>query len=310
MKHSNRLIHETSPYLLQHAHNPVNWYPWCEEALEKAKKENKLILVSIGYSSCHWCHVMEKESFEDEPTALLMNQYYVSIKIDREERPDLDHFFMDALQAISGNGGWPLNMFLTPDGKPFYGGTYFPPVSMYNRISWKELLVQLHDAFLKRPDDIESQANNLLEHLEKSNQFKPTQLLNIELQKEERFTEQQSHQIFHELMKAADREEGGFGNAPKFPQTYSIQLLLRYHHFFQSKDALDQALLSLKKMIRGGIYDQIGGGFCRYSTDSKWLVPHFEKMLYDNALLITTLTEAYQITRDDEIKQAVVETVE
>jgi uncharacterized protein len=310
MKFTNQLIKETSPYLLQHAHNPVDWYPWCEEALEKARKEDKLILVSIGYSACHWCHVMERESFEDEHTAYLMNQHFVSIKIDREERPDLDHFFMDALQAISGQGGWPLNMFLTPDGKPFYGGTYFPPVAMHQRISWKELLVQLHDAFLKRRSEIEAQANQLLEHLQKTNRFEYTSTLEIDLPVEEKFTEQQAHKIFDQIMASADRVEGGFGNAPKFPQTYSIQYLLRYHHFFKNSEALDQALLSLKKMLRGGIYDQVGGGFCRYSTDAKWFAPHFEKMAYDNALLLTVLTEAYQICKDSEIKQVVFETVD
>ncbi len=309
MNFSNRLVNETSPYLLQHAHNPVDWFPWCDEALDLAKKEDKLILVSIGYSACHWCHVMEKESFEDAATALLMNKYFVCIKVDREERPDLDHFFMDALQAIAGQGGWPLNMFLTPDGKPFYGGTYFPPQSIPQRISWKELLVQLHDAFIKRRSEIETQANNLLEHLQKSNQLNPHQNFNIQLPVEEQFSDLQLKKILEQLMSSADLVDGGFGHAPKFPQTYAIQFLLRHYHFFGTDEALQHALLSLKKMIRGGIYDHVGGGFCRYSTDAQWKVPHFEKMAYDNALLLMVLTEAYQISKDEEIKDAVFETV-
>ena len=310
MKPTNRLAKESSPYLLQHAHNPVNWYPWCEEALEKAKHEDKLILVSIGYSACHWCHVMEKESFEDASTAYLMNEYFICIKVDREERPDLDHFYMDALQAISGQGGWPLNMFLTPDGKPFYGGTYFPPQSMHQRISWKELLVQLHDAFIKRRNEIEEQANHVLDHLKKSNQVIPKKEVSFEIPPEEKFTTQQIEKIFHQLMAVADKHEGGFGNAPKFPQTYSIQFLLRYYHFFRDQNALNHAMLSLKKMMRGGIYDHVGGGFCRYSTDATWKVPHFEKMAYDNALLLMVLTEAFQITKDDEIKNVMYETID
>jgi len=310
MKPTNRLANESSPYLLQHAHNPVNWYPWCAEALEKAKQEDKLILVSIGYSACHWCHVMEKESFEDVSTAYLMNQYFVCIKVDREERPDLDHFYMDALQAISGQGGWPLNMFLTPDGKPFYGGTYFPPQAMHQRISWKELLVQLHDAFIKRRNEIEEQANHLLDYLKKSNQVIPKKDVSFDIPTEEKFTKQQLEKIFQQLMASADTHEGGFGNAPKFPQTYSIQFLLRYYHFFGDPTALNHAILSLKKMMRGGIYDHVGGGFCRYSTDAQWKVPHFEKMAYDNALLLMVLTETFQITKDDEIKRVIYETVD
>jgi uncharacterized protein YyaL (SSP411 family) len=307
MKNANRLINETSPYLLQHAYNPVDWYAWGDEALQRARQEDKPILVSIGYAACHWCHVMERESFEDLQTASLMNQYFVCIKIDREERPDLDHFFMDALQATSGNGGWPLNMFLTSDGKPFYGGTYFPPQSMHNRISWKELLVQIHAAYAKRREDIEAQANNLIEHLQKSNQLKTNN--RFQVTQEEMFTPQQAQKMLANIMGAADQVEGGFGQAPKFPQTYTIQYLLRYHHFTGNRDALDQAVLSLKKMMRGGIYDQLGGGFCRYSTDAKWLAPHFEKMTYDNALLLLVLSEAFQLTGDPEYKRVAAETI-
>jgi len=307
MNNTNRLINETSPYLLQHAHNPVDWYAWGDEALTRAQKEDKPMLVSIGYAACHWCHVMERESFEDLQTASLMNQYFICIKIDREERPDLDHFFMDALQATSGSGGWPLNMFLTSDGRPFYGGTYFPPQRMHNRISWKELLVQIHGAYQKRRPDIEAQANDLIEHLQNSNIL--TSNKNFQVSQAEMFSNEQTLKIFNNIMGAADQVEGGFGHAPKFPQTYTIQYLLRYHHFTGSKEALDQATLSLKKMIRGGIYDQLGGGLCRYSTDAQWLAPHFEKMTYDNALLLLVLSEAFQITGDEEYKRVAMETI-
>lgn len=305
MSHSNRLIHETSPYLLQHAHNPVDWYPWGEEALEKAREENKPILVSIGYSACHWCHVMERESFEDEGTAAIMNQHFVNIKIDREERPDLDHIYMDAVQAMSGSGGWPLNVFLTPSAKPFYGGTYFPPEKAFNRPSWKEVLKGVINAFTERRHEIESQAENLTAHLEQSGQFGLHEPAAGTI-----FSREQFDTIFKNLMQSADRDWGGFGRAPKFPQTGSIQYLLRYHHFFKNDEALAQACLSLDKMIFGGIYDQIGGGFARYSTDNEWLVPHFEKMLYDNALLVMLLSEAYQVTHYERYKLAIRQTLE
>ncbi|MFZ9589617.1 MAG: thioredoxin domain-containing protein [Chitinophagaceae bacterium] len=307
MKYTNKLIHETSPYLLQHAHNPVDWHPWGEEALQKAKQEEKPILVSIGYAACHWCHVMEKESFEDERTAVIMNQHFVCIKIDREERPDLDHLFMDALQAIAGNGGWPLNMFLTSEGKPFYGGTYFPPKRVYNRHSWQEVLIQIQQAYQTRRPEIEDQANNLVEYLTKSNQtvgFKADVVIGVAIDKE------QCDKVFQAIMTMSDKEFGGFGKAPKFPQTFTIQYLLRYAHFTGNKEALQQAELSLKSMMRGGIYDQIGGGFCRYSTDATWLAPHFEKMTYDNALLLVVLSEAYQLTKEPEYKQAAIQTVD
>jgi len=309
MKHVNSLINETSLYLLQHAHNPVNWYPWGSEALDIALSQDKPILVSIGYAACHWCHVMERESFEDEATAKLMNEHFVCIKIDREERPDLDHLFMDALQAISGQGGWPLNVFLTSAGKPFYGGTYFPPKRFQNRVSWTELLGQIQNAYQTRRSEIEEQANNLTEYLQNTNKNDAQKLGSLNLPFEELFTKQQTEKIYNQLMAAADRVEGGFGNAPKFPQTYSIQYLLRYHHYNQCQPAFEQATLSLKKMIRGGIYDQIGGGFCRYSTDTYWLAPHFEKMTYDNALLVTVMAEAYQMTGDIEYKNAINDTI-
>ncbi|HMH24770.1 MAG TPA: thioredoxin domain-containing protein [Puia sp.] len=302
MQHTNRLSAETSPYLLQHAHNPVDWYPWGDEALQKARTENKPVLVSIGYSACHWCHVMERESFEDEETAMLMNENFVNIKIDREERPDLDHIYMDAVQAITGSGGWPLNVFLTPEGKPFYGGTYFPPRPLYNRPSWKEVLSALARSWREKKEEIEGQAQNLIRHLQGSNSFGPG--------KQDApgpdtgpgatvFTPATLRQIYDHLMQTADRQMGGFGGAPKFPQTFSIRFLLHYFYFTREAPALEQACLSLDKMIMGGIYDQIGGGFARYSTDEQWLAPHFEKMLYDNALLIIVLSEAYQLTRKE-----------
>ena len=360
MKHSNQLIHETSPYLLQHAHNPVNWHPWGEEALEKAKKENKPILVSIGYAACHWCHVMERESFEDETTAAMMNEHFINIKIDREERPDLDHIYMDAVQAMTGSGGWPLNVFLTPDAKPFYGGTYFPPKKAFNRPSWQETLMGVIQAFKERRHEIDAQAENLTDHLLQAN--------NIGKQQEKEanvFTQEKKGEIVQHIMKQADKEWGGFGRAPKFPQTFSIQFLLRYAAslppegktsprtsfptfdssvaseggvldsdtfkdfgaFADSKNPpsegmevslskergwgeAEQALLSLDKMIEGGIYDQAGGGFARYSTDTEWLAPHFEKMLYDNALLVSVISEAYQLTGKDRYKEVIEETME
>ena len=308
MKYTNQLIHETSPYLLQHAHNPVDWHPWGEEALQKAKQEDKPILVSIGYAACHWCHVMEKESFEDELTANFMNQHFICIKIDREERPDLDHLFMDALQAISGNGGWPLNMFLTSEGRPFYGGTYFPPKRIHNRASWQEVLTQIQQAYQQRRQEIEEQANNLVAYLNTSNQtvaFKAEVTVDAAL-----FNIEQCEKAYQAILAMSDRQLGGFGKAPKFPQTFTIQYLLRYAHYTGDKDALQQAELSLKSMMRGGIYDQIGGGFCRYSTDASWLAPHFEKMTYDNALLLVVLSEAYQLTKDPEYKQIAVQTVD
>jgi hypothetical protein len=301
---TNRLIQETSPYLLQHAHNPVDWYPWGEEALAKAKAEQKPILVSIGYAACHWCHVMERESFENEATATLMNEHYINIKIDREERPDLDHIYMDAVQAMTGSGGWPLNVFLTPDAKPFFGGTYFPPVKAYNRQSWTDVLLGIHQAWKERQTEIVSQAENLTAHIFKSNQFALSNAGADSL-----FTNESLELIATNMLKQADTVWGGFGNAPKFPQTFSIQFLLRHYHFTKDEAALQQALLSLDKMIYGGIYDQLGGGFARYSTDKEWLAPHFEKMLYDNALLISVMAEAFQLTKLPLYKATIEQTI-
>lgn len=309
MQHTNRLSKENSPYLLQHAHNPVDWYPWGDEALQKAKAEDKPVLVSIGYSSCHWCHVMERESFEDAATADIMNKHFINIKIDREERPDLDHIYMDAVQSMTGSGGWPLNVFLTPDLKPFYGGTYFPPVRAYNRSSWKEVLYGLANAFKERRDEIEQQATELLHHLQNANSFGIQKVLQFNLPAEELFPEKHNELMFEAIMKTADKEWGGFGRAPKFPQTFTIGYLLKYHHFSGNAEALQHAQLSLQKMIEGGLYDHIGGGFARYSTDAEWLVPHFEKMLYDNALLVSVLSEAYQVTKDPLYEKIIEETL-
>jgi len=305
--YTNQLINETSPYLLQHAHNPVNWYPWCDEALDRAKKEDKPILVSIGYSACHWCHVMEKESFENEATAKFMNDHFINIKIDREERPDLDHIYMDAVQAMTGSGGWPLNVFLTPTAKPFYGGTYFPPVKAHNRASWIDVLEGVRLGYQDRKHEIFSQAENLTEHLLSANKFG----IQITGNSQENidFEAEQLKTISQNLLENADTSWGGFGRAPKFPQTFSIQFLLRQYHFTKDASALKQALLSLDKMIDGGIYDQLAGGFARYSTDNEWLAPHFEKMLYDNALLVSVLAEAYQLTKIEKYAQTIQQTI-
>jgi len=309
--HSNRLAAETSPYLLQHSHNPVDWYPWGEEALQTSRSQDKPILVSIGYSACHWCHVMERESFEDEETARFMNEHFVNIKVDREERPDIDHIYMDAVQAMTGSGGWPLNVFLTPDGRPFFGGTYFPPRPVYNRSSWKEVLAGVVTAFRERRAEIEQHADTLTRHVAAAGSFgigetagggaavpgNPIGRPALAAIKEQ-------------LLSAADKKAGGFGHAPKFPQTFSIRYLLYDYFFTGDSAALDQACLSLDCMIRGGICDQLGGGFARYSTDDVWLVPHFEKMLYDNALLIVTLSEAFSLTRKELYRDVIERTIE
>jgi uncharacterized protein len=301
---TNRLINESSPYLLQHAHNPVDWYPWGDEAIQKARNEDKPILISIGYSACHWCHVMERESFEDPETAELMNRNFVNIKIDREERPDLDHIYMDAVQAISGSGGWPLNVFLTPEGKPFFGGTYYPPVNLHNRVSWKSLLQNISVAYKEKRKEINEQADYLTNHIAK---------MGVESGVSAEggfFSKEDTRVIYENLMKTADHQDGGFGGAPKFPQTFSIRFLLQYHFYMGSTDALSHACLSLDKMIAGGINDQLAGGFARYSTDAEWLAPHFEKMLYDNALLVITLCEAFQLTGNETYSLAIRDTME
>ncbi len=310
----NQLIHETSPYLLQHAHNPVNWYAWKPEAFERAKSENKPILVSIGYSTCHWCHVMERESFENQDIADIMNENFICIKVDREERPDVDQIYMEACQIISGSGGWPLNCFLLPDGRPFFAGTYYPPQSAYGRPSWTQVLHNLSDAFKLKSDIVEQQANQLTDIIRHSdkNLVKNTEgghLLKIGEETASVFNTAYLQNVFYALRERFDRLEGGFGGAPKFPSTMSIQFLMDYYFYTKNEEALAHAELSLTKMIQGGIYDQIGGGFARYATDREWLIPHFEKMLYDNALLITTLSDAYKLTKKDIYSETIEETL-
>ena len=307
---ANALINETSPYLLQHAHNPVHWYPWSDEAFELAKKNDLPILVSIGYSACHWCHVMEKESFEDEVVAAYMNLHFINIKIDREERPDLDHFYMDALQAMSGSGGWPLNVFITTDKKPFYGGTYFPPQKAFNRSSWQDVLHSIVDIWKNKRDEVEQQAEEMIQHLQKSNGFSTSKKLITTDGQPSFYSQEKCKQIALKILDTADRQYGGFGKAPKFLQTASLKYLFQYAHLSGDKDSLKHGLLTLQKMLYGGIYDQLGGGISRYSTDNEWLLPHFEKMLYDNALLVNVLCDACQLTGDEQFKNAIKYTLE
>jgi hypothetical protein len=305
---TNELIHETSPYLLQHAHNPVNWIPWSENLFELATKKNKPILLSIGYAACHWCHVMERESFESIEVATFMNAHFINVKVDREERPDIDHIYMDALQAMTGSGGWPLNIFLLPNGKPFYGGTYFPPIAMQNRASWMEVLKSVHQAFEKNHDKLAEQAINLSNHLVQSNiKMNAT---HDEIDVAPIATKEDIEIIAGRILQSADTQWGGFGNAPKFPQTFALQMLLRHYYISKNIHSLHQVTLSLDKMIQGGIYDHLGGGFSRYSTDGQWQAPHFEKMLYDNALLIGILAETYQVTQKETYKIVIYQTLQ
>ena len=284
----NNLIHETSPYLLQHAHNPVNWYAWNDEALKKAKDENKPIFLSIGYSSCHWCHVMAHESFENNEVAEFMNENFVNIKVDREERPDIDDIYQKVCQIATGQGGWPLSIFLTPDQKPFYVGTYFPVLDSYGRPGFGSICRQLSQAWKEKPKDIEKSAENFLNALHKTETVHtPSKLEKIILD-----------EAAMNLFQLGDATYGGFGSAPKFPNAANISFLFRYAELTGLSKFNEFALKTLNKMAKGGIFDQIGGGFHRYSTDAKWLVPHFEKMLYDNALIPVNYVEAYQITKD------------
>lgn len=283
---SNRLINEKSPYLLQHAYNPVNWYPWCEEAFLKAKQENKPIFLSIGYSSCHWCHVMEKESFEDEEVAKILNDKYISIKVDREERPDVDNIYMTFCQAVTGSGGWPLTIIMTPEQKPFFAGTYFPKNSMYGRPGIIQILKQISDEWKNNKDNIINTSNKLLNTMKER----------VSQDKSEEINESILHDAIMEMNYYYDNKYGGFGIAPKFPTPHKLMLLLIYYKVYNDKSALGMVENTLKCMYKGGIFDHIGFGFSRYSTDEKWLVPHFEKMLYDNALLAYVYTQAYQVT--------------
>jgi uncharacterized protein YyaL (SSP411 family) len=296
----NRLANETSPYLHQHADNPVDWYPWSPEALERARVENKPILLSIGYAACHWCHVMAHESFEDAPTATLMNERFVNIKVDREERPDLDGIYMQAVQAMTGQGGWPMTVFLTPDGVPFYGGTYFPKDDRYGMPSFKRILTSVSDAYRSKPADIARTAASVREMYDAAAQrtrsagpLSPALL----------------DQAYHSLAGRYDPENGGFEGAPKFPQTMALDFMLRHSARRGVEQGLDIVSHSFTQMARGGIYDQVGGGFARYAVDAVWLVPHFEKMLYDNALLVRLGAHLWQATKNGEIRRVVEETI-
>ncbi len=300
-KHTNRLIHETSPYLLQHAHNPVDWHAWGDEAFQKARSENKPILLSIGYSACHWCHVMERESFENEKIAALMNELFVNIKVDREERPDLDEIYMNAVQMMTGRGGWPMTMFLTPDGKPFYGGTYFPPEDRYNVPGFPKILRGVANAYQNQPQDVENSVNQILARL---------QSMSRSAESAQPFDPDIIVRGAEQLAQAHDSQHGGFGQAPKFPNAGVYELFLRAYHRSKNRRFLDIITFTLTKMAAGGIYDHLGGGFHRYSVDEKWLVPHFEKMLYDNAQLVRIYAQVYQITGAPQFKRVVEETVD
>ena len=297
----NRLASETSPYLLQHANNPVDWYPWGQEALERAKAEDKPILLSIGYAACHWCHVMEHESFEDESTASLMNERFVNIKVDREERPDLDAIYMQAVQAMTGHGGWPMTVFLTPEGVPFYGGTYFPSEPRFGMPTFKRILTAVSDSYRTKPADVARAASSVREmyaaarEATRSGGSPSKELLD---------------RAYRALADDYDEEHGGFGGAPKFPATMALDFLLRYSARTGTEHALSMVRDSFLHMARGGIYDQVGGGFARYTVDAIWLVPHFEKMLYDNALLVRLGAHLWQATGDDDVRRVVEETID
>ncbi|NWG17077.1 MAG: thioredoxin domain-containing protein [Chloroflexi bacterium] len=284
----NRLQHETSPYLRQHADNPVDWYPWGQEAFDRAQAENRPILLSIGYSACHWCHVMAHESFEHEPTAAMMNELFVNIKVDREERPDVDDIYMQAVVALTGHGGWPMTVFLTPDGRPFYGGTYFPREPRSGMPAFRQILAAVADAYNSRRSQVDDAAGNLTEALNRDflGIGGDADALNADLLDE----------AVRRFEQAFDKNYGGFGGAPKFPQPMNLDFLLRAHARTGNANTLNMVTLTLQKMARGGIYDQIGGGFHRYSVDAIWLVPHFEKMLYDNAQLSRVYLHTWQIT--------------
>ncbi len=298
----NRLRAESSPYLRQHAANPVDWYPWGEEALGRARRENKPILLSIGYSTCHWCHVMARESFADPEAAALMNEYFINIKVDREDRPDLDQLYMDACEVLTGTGGWPLNVFLTPDLRPFYAGTYFPPQPGYRRQSWLQALEYAAYNFYENREAVDRQADRVMHALETSERRIAAALPETK-GPDHAFSTAFADELYQSLIRKFDPEQGGFNQAPKFPNTMALEFLLHYAWHTGRGEPREQALFSLRQMLRGGIYDQLGGGLCRYATDREWLAPHFEKMLYDNALLIQLLADAYRLTRDEEFRE-------
>jgi hypothetical protein len=295
----NLLANETSPYLLQHADNPVDWHPWATDALERARREDKPILLSIGYAACHWCHVMAHESFEDEATAAVMNEHFVSIKVDREERPDLDSVYMQAVQAMTGHGGWPMTVFLTPAGEPFYGGTYFPPADRHGMPSFTNVLKSVARAYAEHRDDVERSAAQLRQI------YRPPPAST----RADEITDGMLEIAYRSVAQRYDETHGGFDSAPKFPQAMALDFLLRHGARTDNSHAIDIALSSFRKMARGGIYDQIGGGFARYSVDDAWLVPHFEKMLYDNALLLRLAVHLWQATGDEEVKRVACDTI-
>ena len=295
----NKLIHESSPYLLQHAYNPVKWYAWNEEALTKSRQENKPIFLSIGYSACHWCHVMAHESFENEEIATFMNDNFINIKVDREERPDIDDIYQKVCQLVTGSGGWPLSVFLTPDQRPFYVGTYFPPLDNYGRPGFGSVIRQLAQSWKEKPQDVEATAENFVNSLQKTESISLQSKLDRTIMDEGALN----------LLSLGDQINGGFGHAPKFPNAANLSFLLRYSKISGITKFQEFVFKTLTKMANGGICDHIGGGFHRYSTDSKWFVPHFEKMLYDNALLPVVYVEAYQITKDKQYLEVVNQTL-
>ncbi|HXI22679.1 MAG TPA: thioredoxin domain-containing protein, partial [Pyrinomonadaceae bacterium] len=300
-KHTNALINETSPYLLQHAHNPVNWYPWGEDALSKAKADDKPILLSIGYSACHWCHVMEHESFENEEIAKLMNDNFVNIKVDREERPDLDQIYMTAVQMMTGHGGWPMTMFLTPEGVPFYGGTYFPPNDRFNMPGFPRVLLSVAEAYRSQREQVGSTATQMLGELRR---------VGLAAESRDLLTTEILDGAYRRIAKNYDPVNGGFGGAPKFPPAMTLEFFLHTYHRTHDEEALEIVTETCRKMAEGGMYDQLGGGFHRYSVDAQWLVPHFEKMLYDNALLSRLYLHVYQITKDEFARRIAIETLD
>ncbi len=297
----NRLIHATSPYLLQHAHNPVDWYEWGEEALARARAEDKPIFLSVGYAACHWCHVMAHESFEDPAIADILNRHFISIKVDREERPDIDAIYMEAVIAMTGHGGWPMSVFLTPEGQPFYGGTYFPSGDRYGMPGFARVVQAIIAAWADRRDEMRSSATSLTNRLQQSSRLLPAQGdLSPEI----------LDAAFDTLYQFYDNTYGGFGSAPKFPPAMILEFLLRYHHHTRQPAALAMTVHTLRQMAYGGVYDQLGGGFHRYSTDAVWLVPHFEKMLYDNALLARIYLYAWQISAEPLFRQVTEQTLD
>jgi uncharacterized protein YyaL (SSP411 family) len=288
----NHLTEETSPYLLQHVDNPVDWYPWGELALERARSEDKPVFLSIGYSACHWCHVMAHESFEDPGVAAYLNEHFVNIKVDREERPDLDRIYMSAVQTLTGSGGWPMSVFLTPEGHPFYGGTYFPPSPRYGMPSFRQVLEAIVDAWQHRRDDLLRGGKRLVDAIEQQSQLQP----DASQVGQERLEEDTLHTAYRNVQQRFDATNGGWNGAPKFPQPMTLEFLLRYHRLTGEPQALQMVTKTLEAMARGGMYDQLGGGFHRYSVDARWLVPHFEKMLYDESQLARVYLHAWQVT--------------